>query len=155
LRVLYIEGVNLSFCVLNSVSTSLLPYNLVTRHGIFIGAVIEITLFSLALAYKIKSLQNEKLLIIYQQNISLESMVAERTEELKELANRDPLTNLHNRRFLYEISDNIILLSKRENTPLSFIMFDLDNFKSINDTYGHAIGDKVIKAFCSENSKYT
>jgi two-component system cell cycle response regulator len=82
-------------------------------------------------------------------------MVAERTEELKELANRDPLTNLHNRRFLYEISDNIILLSKRENTPLSFIMFDLDNFKSINDTYGHAIGHKVIKAFCSENSKYT
>lgn len=131
-------------------SEGLLPYNLFNRHGIMIGAIIEITLFSLALAYKIKSLQSEKLLIINHQNTKLEQMVAERTDELKELAHRDPLTNLHNRRFLYEISENLIQFAKREKTPLSLIMFDLDNFKRINDTYGHTLGDEVIKIFAQK-----
>jgi len=131
-------------------SEGLLPYNLINRHGIIVGAVIEISLFSLALAYKIKSLQNEKICIINNQNIELEKKVQERTLELKELAHRDPLTNLHNRRFLYEISEKMILLARREKTPLSLIMFDIDHFKHINDTYGHNVGDEVIKVFAQK-----
>jgi len=131
-------------------SVGVLPYTLINRHGIIVGAVIEISLFSLALAYKIKSLQNEKVFIINNQNIELEKKVKERTLELKELANQDPLTSLHNRRFLYEISEKLILLARREKTPLSLIMFDLDHFKRINDDYGHSLGDEVIKIFAQK-----
>ncbi|MCK5354457.1 MAG: diguanylate cyclase, partial [Methyloprofundus sp.] len=123
-----------------------------TRHGIVVGSFIEIILFSLALAYRIRLLQHEKVAAIYQSNIELDDKVKERTkqleksrEELKELASRDSMTNLYNRRFLCEISPELISIAKREKSPLSIIVFDIDKFKSINDTYGHSTGDQVIK----------
>lgn len=129
-----------------------LDYHFIIRHGVVLGSFIEIILFSLALAYKIKVLQNEKLAIINQANTELDSKVKERTreleeskEQLKELTYRDSLTNLYNRRFLYEISIELISIAKREKTALSVITFDIDKFKEINDTYGHNIGDEVIK----------
>lgn len=91
--------------------------------------------------YKIK----EKTRELENTNRSLEQKVEERTKELKELAIRDPLTNLYNRRYLTEVSQDLLLLAKRNNTPLSVLMIDIDNFKNVNDTYGHDIGDKVIK----------
>ena len=131
-----------------------LEYTLLNRHAIAVGSFIEIILFSLALAYSIRILQHEKLVIIYQSNIELDEKVKERTkeleqskEQLKELANRDPMTNLYNRRFLYEISNELIRVAKRESSPLSIIVFDIDKFKSINDSYGHSVGDEVIKIF--------
>ena len=70
--------------------------------------------------------------------------------QLKEQVNHDSMTGLHNRRYLYQISDNLINLSKRENQDMYLIMFDIDNFKSINDTYGHDVGDKVIVSLSKE-----
>ena len=64
--------------------------------------------------------------------------------ELKELAEKDALTKLYNRRFFMNIANNIILLEKREKRKSSLLMFDIDNFKKINDTYGHPIGDLVL-----------
>jgi polar amino acid transport system substrate-binding protein len=64
--------------------------------------------------------------------------------ELKELAEKDALTKLYNRRFFMNIANNIILLEKREKRKTSLLMFDIDNFKKINDTYGHPIGDIVL-----------
>jgi len=75
--------------------------------------------------------------------------------KLKELANKDILTNLYNRRYLYNIVPKIISLAKREKNPLSVLMIDLDKFKDINDTYGHAIGDVVLKMFAEGLSKHT
>lgn len=66
--------------------------------------------------------------------------------KLKEQANRDPMTNLYNRRSFYEISRNMIELAQRNLEEIYVIMFDIDNFKKINDTYGHDTGDKVIIA---------
>ena len=57
------------------------------------------------------------------------------------------MTNLYNRRSLYEISNELLSIAKREKSPLSLIMFDIDKFKSINDIYGHIVGDEVIKIF--------
>jgi len=65
--------------------------------------------------------------------------------ELRELSNRDPLTNLYNRRYLSDISQDLLLLAKRNDTDLSVLMIDIDKFKNINDTYGHDVGDEVIK----------
>ena len=65
--------------------------------------------------------------------------------KLKELANRDPLTNLYNRRYFNEITVNLLAIGKRSKDAISLLMIDIDNFKSVNDDYGHAIGDNVIK----------
>lgn len=81
--------------------------------------------------------------------------IIEMQEELKDKANHDYLTNLYNRRYFYEIAQNIIKIAKRENKPLSVIMIDIDNFKFINDTYGHTTGDEVIKLMASILKKQT
>lgn len=57
----------------------------------------------------------------------------------------DPLTNLYNRRYYQEILTREFSRSKRYKSPLSVAMFDIDNFKHINDTYGHQIGDIVLQ----------
>ncbi|PHR69919.1 MAG: hypothetical protein COA66_13910 [Arcobacter sp.] len=87
----------------------------------------------------------EKTKELEKTNKTLEDKVEERTKALKELSIRDPLTNLYNRRYLTEVSQKLFLLSKRNNTSLSVLMIDIDKFKNVNDTYGHDIGDKVIK----------
>ena len=68
-------------------------------------------------------------------------------KELKQLASIDPLTTLYNRRYFTQASEHILALAKRENFTLSVIMMDIDNFKAVNDTYGHKFGDEVLIAF--------
>jgi diguanylate cyclase (GGDEF)-like protein len=67
--------------------------------------------------------------------------------ELKLLASTDPMTKLYNRRFFIQTSEHIVELAKRDKQEVALIMIDIDRFKTINDTYGHAIGDKVIVEF--------
>lgn len=64
--------------------------------------------------------------------------------ELRDQAVHDPLTGLYNRRYLDETLSREILRAKRDNDPLSIIVADIDHFKSINDTYGHQIGDLFL-----------
>ncbi|MCP4970706.1 MAG: GGDEF domain-containing protein [Arcobacter sp.] len=64
--------------------------------------------------------------------------------KLESFANNDTLTNITNRRYGLELIENAILDSKRYNDKISLIMFDVDNFKKINDTYGHKCGDLVL-----------
>ena len=66
-------------------------------------------------------------------------------EELRELAVRDGLTNLFNRRYLDETLERELARAKREGYPLSLVMIDIDHFKNLNDTYGHQAGDKVLR----------
>jgi len=66
-------------------------------------------------------------------------------EELRQRAVTDPLTELSNRRHLVEIATMEIERCKRYAHPLSVVLLDIDDFKSINDTYGHAVGDAVLK----------
>lgn len=67
-------------------------------------------------------------------------------EELLKLATRDPMTNCLNRRAFFELGEVLFERSRKENISLCCIMTDIDHFKKFNDTYGHAIGDKVIVA---------
>jgi len=64
--------------------------------------------------------------------------------ELREQALRDPLTGLHNRRYLSETIEKEITRAKREKSQLSVIVSDIDHFKTINDTYGHQVGDQFL-----------
>ncbi len=67
------------------------------------------------------------------------------TEELEEKLNRDQLTGAYNRRAYDQKIEEELARSKRYGRPLSLLLMDVDHFKSINDTYGHAIGDKCLR----------
>lgn len=67
--------------------------------------------------------------------------------ELERLATTDPLTGVYNRRYFMDFATKEFLRSQRYSTVFCVIQMDLDHFKKINDTHGHAVGDEVIKAF--------
>jgi diguanylate cyclase (GGDEF)-like protein len=76
----------------------------------------------------------------------LEDELLEAQSRLQELANTDALTGLVNRRGFTEIATHDLKLAKRYGHKTSLIIFDLDHFKMVNDTHGHAMGDEVLAA---------
>ena len=67
-----------------------------------------------------------------------------RAAEARRLANTDALTGLANRRCALSRLDILLRRSRQHGTPLTIVLFDIDHFKAINDSYGHAIGDEVL-----------
>ncbi|MGI9288586.1 MAG: diguanylate cyclase, partial [Pseudomonadales bacterium] len=90
-----------------------------------------------------------------RKNTSLQQMLFElektqkkvesQNEKLQVLATRDPLTNCLNRRAMNEEFEPLFQSAKKSGTELSCLMVDIDHFKAVNDTFGHNIGDKIIK----------
>lgn len=81
---------------------------------------------------------------IVRLNAELEERVAYRTQQLRELASREPLTGLYNRRHFGEVLDRRFSEAVRYSTDLSLLMIDLDEFKSANDQFGHQLGDELL-----------
>ncbi|MCX7625817.1 MAG: GGDEF domain-containing protein [Candidatus Sumerlaeaceae bacterium] len=88
---------------------------------------------------------------INNELVTLQRELAKRNAELERLrrelevqAITDPLTGVLNRRGLTLYCDREIERARRANMPLSIVMLDLDKFKSVNDTYGHHVGDEVL-----------
>jgi diguanylate cyclase (GGDEF)-like protein len=73
--------------------------------------------------------------------------VAETKRRLHEETRLDSLTGLHNRRAFEEMVQREVHVAVRENTPLTLLMMDLDHFKQLNDTWGHALGDRALRTF--------
>src|SRR3954452_888121 len=67
----------------------------------------------------------------------------------KTAASIDPLTGLFNRRGFFEVCGRLIAREAREGCPVSVLIFDIDHFKSINDRFGHAAGDEILKLFAA------
>jgi diguanylate cyclase (GGDEF)-like protein len=86
---------------------------------------------------------------LHNANAEMRSQLAKIEEMqslLREQAIRDPLTGLYNRRFLDEILAKQISLSARGNSVFAVVMIDIDYFKSVNDRYGHAAGDIILRS---------
>src|SRR5476649_2462726 len=66
-----------------------------------------------------------------------------------EMAITDQLTGLHNRRYMSRHLDNLVETAKKSGKPIAFVIMDIDYFKAVNDTYGHDIGDEVLKEFAA------
>jgi len=81
----------------------------------------------------------------------LERTVEERTIELRRhnkqlerIAIEDPLTGIYNRRYFFELAEKEVERAKRYKNPLSVVILDADNFKRMNDNFGHLIGDQIL-----------
>jgi diguanylate cyclase (GGDEF)-like protein len=72
--------------------------------------------------------------------------LARRGEELAFLATHDPLTGLPNRTLILDRVEQMLARSARSQTPVAALFIDLDNFKGINDTLGHSVGDELLRA---------
>ncbi len=149
------------------------PTNFLTRHGMQIASALEMLLLSFALAERITELRRDKeaaedealrarqdmVAALGRRQQELDQHVEERTRELtrlnaelrsqrqslETLAHRDPLTGLANRNLLDANLAAAIGRAHVEQRQLALLLIDLDGFKPINDTYGHAIGDTLLK----------
>jgi diguanylate cyclase (GGDEF)-like protein len=85
--------------------------------------------------------------IFHLKNIELQNEIDERKKVqaiLEELATTDALTGLLNRRQFYLLAGSVIEQAGKYSHPLTVVLFDIDHFKKINDTYGHSAGDRVL-----------
>jgi len=78
----------------------------------------------------------------------MKKVVEERTQVLEQLSNTDPLTQIANRRALFERGKMEFSRVSRTNDELTLILFDCDFFKNINDQFGHLFGDELLKHVC-------
>lgn len=151
-----------------------LPTNAFTTYAMQIASALEMVLFSFALADRINRLRREKeaaqaaalasgeamVAALKRSETELDRRVRERTRELA-LANQrlsesaakhrlqashDALTGLANRMLLDDRLDRSIEHARRCGAKVGLVMIDLDHFKPVNDTYGHAVGDRLLVA---------
>ncbi len=122
-----------------------LRYLVVLPIANLVGVMRNVTL-DMNLSHRVSSstwLQELKQLVEYFNHLL--KTVQEYNTRLEELSIRDPLTGLYNRRKFQEFMQYEIIRATRHQRGFSVIMIDLDNFKYINDTFGHPIGDMVLK----------
>lgn len=101
------------------------------------------------------------IIILLLFNRYLNTIVHKRTSELlqanktlESLAHTDELTQIANRRQFLQMAEQYFMLSKRNKTPLVLLYLDIDWFKDINDTYGHHVGDEILKLFSRTIEKH-
>jgi two-component system, sensor histidine kinase LadS len=107
----------------------LVPTNLLTLHGLLLGSMLGMLLLSFALADRIHA----------------ERSARERAQTAALLAQHDPLTGLPSRTLFSDRLQTAMRLADRNGSRLALIYLDLDHFKPVNDQYGHATGDALLK----------
>ncbi len=90
--------------------------------------------------------KNQELEATNQKLARAKELLEKQAEELQALSLRDGLTNIYNRRGFITLAEHQIKVASRSQTPLFLLFADLDDLKFINDTYGHAMGDRALLA---------
>ncbi|MDZ7870549.1 MAG: diguanylate cyclase [Rheinheimera sp.] len=87
---------------------------------------------------------------VIPKDLSPDSLLAQlnarvkRGRKLRQLMKQDSLTRLHNHGYIQELAQQLFVMAQRNQQGCSLIMLDIDHFKSVNDRFGHAVGDRVI-----------
>lgn len=87
---------------------------------------------------------------VISKDLSSESLLSQlnsrvkRGRKLRQLMKQDSLTCLHNHGYIQELAQQLFAMAQRKQQPCCAIMIDIDHFKSVNDRFGHAVGDRVI-----------
>lgn len=112
------------------------------------AAVAVVQIAQLVTEEKVKSIKKLFNLILILNTISAILVIllifSYVRKKLEYESSHDPLTHLYNRRTYENVLESELARSKRYNSPLSLVLFDVDYFKNINDQYGHHTGDKVL-----------
>jgi diguanylate cyclase (GGDEF)-like protein len=106
-----------------------------------------------AVDFRLEVLRSGILLVALLWISYMASYIALLRLKIKKLATHDDLTGVYSRREIYEVLEREKALSDRSNNPFSLCILDLDDFKKINDTYGHQAGDQVLKSFAESVKK--
>lgn len=141
------SGYDVARALQDKPSTAHIPIIFVTAKGEMEDRVVGL---DMAVDYICKPFATPELLARVRAALRMRKLQDElrfSNEQLSRLATTDPLTSLHNRRRFDEQLQDELRRARRFGHALAVVMFDLDHFKAINDTYGHAQGDVVLQCF--------
>jgi diguanylate cyclase (GGDEF)-like protein len=112
-----------------------------------LGEALNHLLFSLHEEKKSSRKHLKKIEYLNRELLCAVENLDSRNREIQELVITDRLTGLYNRNYLMTVLEDEILRCQRNDDPLTAMMIDLDNFKVVNDSYGHASGDRLLSHF--------
>ncbi|MCC6128886.1 MAG: GGDEF domain-containing protein, partial [Acidobacteria bacterium] len=99
---------------------------------------------------KVPTLEDVQALEIFGNQVVTAIQSARAYETTRNLSVRDSLTNTYNHRYFQEVLYQEINRHERKGQPLGLVMVDLDDFKKINDTWGHPVGDMILRGIVEE-----
>ncbi len=112
----------------------------IDKNGDLVGSITQKELISITYAKWVRMIQT------YQKELQvINEKLEQKSEKFEKIAAIDPLTGLYNRMKFLELFISEYTIMTQRNNALSLLIMDLDYFKKINDTYGHNIGDEVLK----------
>jgi len=114
-----------------------------------IGGIVGIGVHSDIVKDQTRVLVMESILSTLLNVVGSVKAIYKYTKDLEYYATRDPLTDLYNQRLFWELLGYEVGRSDRHNCKFTLLIIDLDNFKSINDSYGHGMGDKYLQEFAT------
>jgi diguanylate cyclase (GGDEF)-like protein len=95
-------------------------------------------------AVSVDMVQNDEFKSLYTHFNDMIAEIRTRDASLSRLATTDPLTGLANRRHAMEVMQSMVSRARRKQESIGLVMFDIDHFKSVNDQFGHPVGDTVL-----------
>lgn len=110
-----------------------------------VGHMFKVVSFYLIYKAIVMTGVKEPFAIIFKELNETKEQLMYQNHELQGMAYYDGLTGVHNKRYLLDRIDEEIIRFERDNCPFVLMIIDIDDFKNINDTYGHTVGDDVLK----------